>query len=302
MDNPLNYLGIDLNLLYEWQDLLGSILGVMGSLLIAFLGFLFNHYYQKYREIRESIRRVEISLALGLNDIYDTEKHLTDFLARLNEVVIQPLQGGVNPSQFFLSKTNFPPLVIHLDLELLKAKHPSYYIHNKILIIHKNIENSNRMFADMKIEYEKIIETAKFLMTQKVTPTNQQREYLSNNQSFINFVNNVIVQLQIAKKIFAQTKIYNLKLLNKERIRVWKLEGVSFKFFCCKREIEEYKSTLSCLDRIDKSISNEVDLQMLKAEERSDGNEKVKKLSTFQECLSQLFLNMKNWRLKRISK
>lgn len=295
MNNLITYLSNDSTLPYKWQNLLGSVIGVLGALLVALLGFILNHYYQKYRDLRESIRRTEIALALGLNDIFDSERHLKDFLERLNQVVIQPLQTGVRPNEYFLNKTNFPSLVIHLDAELLRAKHSSYYVHNKILIIHKNIEQVNRAFVEMKTDYEKIIETARFLMVQGATPTNQQREYLSNNQSFATFLNDVIDQLQNAKKIFAQTKIYNLKLLNAERIVVWRMEGISFKFFCCKRDIEEYKSTLRCLDRIDKEINIEVNQSLVEAEERRDGNEKTKNPSTFKECLGRVTRDIKDW-------
>jgi hypothetical protein len=129
---PFNtYLTDKSTLLYQWQDLLGSIIGVLGALAVALLGFGAKHLYQNFRERRESIRQTEIALALGLNDIYDAERHLSDFLNRLNRSVIQPLQNNVNQGQYFLSRTNFPPLSIHVDSTLLKAKHRSYYVHNK---------------------------------------------------------------------------------------------------------------------------------------------------------------------------
>ena len=142
------------------------------------------------------------------------------------------------------------------------------------------------MFREMKIEYENVIDMGKFLITRGATPENQRREYLINNQSFRTFVVDMIAQLQIAKKIFAQTKIYNLKLLNKQRLSVWCLEGISLKFFCNKQEIEEYKSTLGCLDRIDSAIEGEVDKVMKEASERQKdpvNQSKVKK--SLKDCL-----------------
>ena len=62
----------------------------------------------------------------------------------------------------------------------------------------------------------------------------------------------------------------NLKLLNRQHFAVWKLEGISFKFFCDKKGIERYKSTLHCLDRIDSVIENEVNEAMREAEERDE--------------------------------
>jgi len=42
-------------------------------------------------------------------------------------------------------------------------------------------------------------------------------------------------------------------------IRRWKYEGASFKFFKWKKNIIEFNRDLSCIDRIDKMISKEVD-------------------------------------------
>src|SRR3989338_9468231 len=194
MSSLIEYLTNESTLLYQWQDLLGSVIGVLGAFAVALLGFLINHFYQSFRERRESIRQTEIALALGLNDIYDAERHLSDFLNRLDRSVIQPLQNNANSGQYFLSRTNFPPLSIHIDSSLLKAKHRSYYVHNKVLIIHKNIEGTNQMFREMKIEYDTIFETAKFLVTLSASFDNQRREYLFNNQSFRKFVIDMIAQ------------------------------------------------------------------------------------------------------------
>lgn len=279
------YLTDESTLFYQWQDLLGSVIGVLGAFAVALLGFLVNHFYQSFRERRESIRQTEISLALGLNDIYDAERHLSDFLVRLDRSVIQPLQSNGNSGQYFLSRTNFPPLSIHVDSSLLKARHRSYYVHNKVLIIHKNIEQANKMYLEMKVEYERIFEMAKFLIDRGASIENQRTEYLINNQNFRNFITETINQLQIAKKVFAQTKAYNLKLLNKQRFAVWRLEGISFKFFCCKKDIEEYKSTLRCLDRIDGAIEREVAMLMKEAEERRDGPNQNLSRRSFIECI-----------------
>jgi len=295
MEALITYLADESTLFFKWQGLVGSFVGVVGALLVTFLGFVLNHFYQKRKQVRDGVVQTEIALALGINDIYDTERHLADFLERLNRAVIQPLRSNENPGQYFFNKTNFPPLSIHIDLSLLKAKHRSYYVHNKVLIIHKNIEQANRMFREMKVEYESVIDMGRFLITRGATPDNQRREYLINNQSFRKFVIDMIAQLQIAKKVFAQTKTYNLKLLNKQRITVWRLEGISFKFFCNKKEIEKYKGTLHCLDRIDSVIEDEVNKLMKEVEERQiNPSNQDKTRRSFKECVKTIYNETKS--------
>ena len=146
------------------------------------------------------------------------------------------------------------------------------------------------MFREMKIEYENVIDMGKFLITRGASPDNQRREYLINNLSFRTFVVDMIAQLQIAKKIFAQTKIYNLKLLTKQRLTVWRLEGISLKFFCNKEEVEKYKGTLYCLDRIDNAIEDEVNKLMKEAEERqATPYNQVKARKSFKECMKTTY-------------
>lgn len=263
--------------LFEWQTLIGSILGVIGALFVTFIGFISNHFYQKYKEIRENIRLTEINLALGLNDIYDTERHLKDFIDRVNLITITPLKNNPSQTQYFLSETNFPILSIHIDPPLLSAKYKSYYVHNKILIITKNMKRVNENFVDMKIKYESIVDKAKFLMQNGATPLNQQRDYLQNNESFIEFTKDIINQLQLAKKVFAETKIYNLKLLNKNRLAIWCLEGISFKFFFSRKNIVSYRGTLYCLDRIDLVLSEEVTSIMKDVDARGINNTNQKR-------------------------
>lgn len=289
MDNIFLYLANEDTLLFKWQTLLGSALGVMGAFLIAVIGFLMAQVYQKYKEVREGIRLTEINLAIGINDLYDAERHLKDFLTRLNEAVIDPLSKSTNPDQYFLNETNFPPLYIHIDSSLIQARHKSYYVHNKILILIKNIRITNEIFKEMKIKYENIIEKAKFLIQRSVTPINQKKEYLANNLNFVSFVSDMTDQLQIAKRAFAETKVYNLKLLEKKRWTIWCLEGISFKFFCNKRQIEKYKSTLECLDRIDSAIKDETDRLLTDADGRANSVDKIVVGYSFSSCIKRMW-------------
>lgn len=294
MENIITFLADETTLLFKWQTLFGSVIGVLGALTVALFIFLVNYRYQKRKDLRESLRITEITLALGLSDIYDTEKSLEEFLKRLEGVVIEPLKNGVDQSKYFLNETNFPSLSIHLDSSLLKAKYKSYYVHNKILIITRNIRNINRALEDMKAKYEDIILKGKFLIERGATPVNQQQEYLQNNESFASFVKSGIAQLQKAKRVFAETKTYNLKLLEKKRLAVWRLEGTNFKLFCKNKQIEEYKSTLECLDRVDLEISSEVDKLLMEAEKRSESNNKFIAKSYFNECMKDILKKIKS--------
>src|SRR5258708_7379144 len=127
MNSFINYLSSETTILYRWQTLVGSIIGVMGALLVGFLGFIANHLYQKWKDLRENLRITEITLALALNDIYDAEGELKGFLERLFRITINPLKNNEAPNEYFLSETNFPTILIRFDTSLLTARYKSYY-------------------------------------------------------------------------------------------------------------------------------------------------------------------------------
>lgn len=295
MDFFISYLSATSTVLYQWQTLIGAVIGVMGAVAVTFIGLILNHYYQRYKELRESLRSTEVVLALAISDIFDAEENLKDFIKRLDNSVILPLQNHSIPNEYFLSETNFPPLSISFDEFLVKAQFKSYYIHNKILIAARNIRYLNKMLSEMKIKYEAIIERSKFFMMHGASPANQRSNYLENNLGFKAFVNTALEALQTPKKFLSEIKIYNLKVFTKSRFFLWKHEGVSFKFFLNKQEIIDYRGTLQCLDRIDAVLRKEIKELLDEAESRHKGTNVVKSRTTFMMFLKDVFNKTRLW-------
>lgn len=134
--NISQYLNSDQTLLYKWQDLFGSVVGVIGASMVAILGFYLRYVWNSSNELRESTRKTEIALALTLHNIYDVESHLKDFIVRVNKAIVKPIKN--TPAEtYFIGGTNFPSVKIHVDNDLIKSRFKSYYVHNKLLIIHK---------------------------------------------------------------------------------------------------------------------------------------------------------------------
>ncbi|MEK7462141.1 MAG: hypothetical protein AAB618_01045 [Patescibacteria group bacterium] len=255
------YLNSEQTLLYKWQDLLGAVIGVFGTFLVAICGFYLRHLWNSYSEVRNNIRKTEIALALTLHNIYDNESHLKDFLVRVNRAIIHPVKQ-LQEDVYFIGKTNFPSLQTHLDASLVCSRFKSYYVRNKLLVIHKNLDQSNRTFVDMREDYNSIFETSKYLISTGISKKEQREQYLQNHESFVTFVKDIIRQMQIAKKILAETKTVNLKYLKKQRFAIWKLESTSFKYFRKKEEEVKYRSSYEAIERIDKAIFVEVEEQL----------------------------------------
>jgi hypothetical protein len=255
-------------ILFQWQELIGSTLGIFGTLFVGLVGFISNIWYQKHKQMREDLRQTEIALALGINDIYDVEKFLKEFIERLETIIIKPLQDNIDPDNFNVSVTNFPVCSIYIEKTLLKAHYKSYYTHNKILSIYKVVEAMNLTLSELKIGYEKIFEMNKFLILNGSNPQNQRSQYLINNENFRSAVTEIIEHLQSSKREFASIKIYNLKFLTKKFFDIWKHEGISFKFFFNNEQIVNYRGKLESIERIDSEIKDEIDKALAQAEER----------------------------------
>jgi hypothetical protein len=62
--------------LYNWQTLIGAALGPFLAVIVSLL-------FQSWRERKEAIRMVEVSITRSINDLYSTRKKLEDFSRRL---------------------------------------------------------------------------------------------------------------------------------------------------------------------------------------------------------------------------
>ncbi len=66
--------------------------------------------------------------------------------------------------------------------------------------------------------------------------------------------------LDIGAKLLSEIKVYNDKMRGRYGFLVrWKNEGTSFKYFKNKKDWKKYHQDLSCIDRIDPLIKDEVD-------------------------------------------
>jgi len=108
------------------------------ALFFTIIGFFLKKWYEdtadEKEKLKETIRRTEISLTQTLNQLITSIEQLEDFIVRAR-LIISKVRGIRDEVSFCLQETNFPPIInIYFDEELLKMKHKSYYIHNKIIV------------------------------------------------------------------------------------------------------------------------------------------------------------------------
>jgi len=189
---------------------------------------------------------------------------LEAFIERVN-IVINTVKEVTDETTYTIQETNFPPMIsIYFDDELPKMKFKSYYLHNKILAADYVIRWANSTTLEFKSYFEKLLKRNE-MMAEKTQPKQQRASYIQSLEGFIKMVEDFLMTLkeQNAKSIM-QAKIYNLKLMEKHFLTIWKYEKASFKYFKNRKEVEKYTSSWDTIDRINALIENDVQVLIAK--------------------------------------
>lgn len=258
--------------IYKWQTLIGAALGPFLAVVLSAIGYLIGAKYKTYKERREAIRRTEVALTISLNDMYTTREKLEDFISRLRDLVSR-IRSINDNTTYSLEEINFPSIKdIFAEKDFSYFKFKSYYLHNKLLASNSGIEATNNILKGLKDDFRTMIKKSELLTAMKARPRDQRITYAENLENFANAVEGFLPYINEGIKILTQSKIYNLKLLEKKKPFIWKHEGVAFKYFGNKEEISKYCKHLNCLDRIDRVIEEEVNNAITEAEERHRQN------------------------------
>lgn len=246
--------------LKEWQTLIGALLGVFVASIFSFVGFYLKGIFDRISERKEARRIVEISITRSMNDIDNIKKSLNLFLNRINILISKARYVLNDDTKYFLEETNLPPLTIYLNTELPNLRTKSYYVHNKIIWATAGISSINSSLLEVKQLFTDLSRKNEFLTTTQSTRKEQKETYIANLLDFSFLVKRDLMQsLDIGAKLLCEIKVYNDKMRGQYGFLVrWKNEGTSFKYFKNRKEWKKYYQDLSCIDRIDPSIKDEV--------------------------------------------
>ncbi len=257
------FLHINIEILKEWQTLLGILLGALVSLFAFYLQSVLNSFLER----KENKRKLEIALTIALNDIFDTRLTIQSFKQRVTEI-IQGIDRTLNDdTKYMLEETNMPAMEIYFDQSLVYAKTKSYYIHNNILGAASAIGSINNNFIDMKQNFKSLDVKNHFLVKVGASKREQKETYKNNLQGILQIMDQVLGHLGIGVLTLTRIKVYNDSLRGKWGfLTSWRYEGASFKYFKNKSAIREYAAEMVSLERIDRLIEDKVRSQIDKHE------------------------------------
>jgi hypothetical protein len=100
-------------------------------------------------------------------------------------------------------------------------------------------------------------------------PVDQRAAYIHNFEGFIKMIQEFVGGLKKdSAHSIAQAKAYNLKLMQNQLLTIWKYEGISFKYFKNKKDIENYNGSMKAVDRINKLMEKDAIKIMREPQER----------------------------------
>lgn len=238
--------------LYAWQELVGAFVGSSLGIIFAGTGFLLVRWINRIDERKEALRKIEISNTYSLHTTIEMQEKLNFFVKRAREFV-QEIRSITSPVDIVFSTINFTPLgAIHLDPSCHTSRIKSYYLHNKLLIMHAGTTNINLILAQFKEDFANVIrmnETLINITSSKPNPPAQRAAYADNVEVFATEVERFTGELNKSVKIMVQIRVYN-NYLRKNFFR-----GLFWKW---KNERIFSAKSIELVDEIDAAIEAEV--------------------------------------------
>lgn len=275
---------MSIDFLKEWQDLIGAALGPFLAVFLSAVGFWIKSSLDKSKERAEAMRRIEAYTARALNDIFFIREKLKFFVGQLRSLATS-IRGVTNPAEFSLHTVNCSFFgVIYLDNEALNFRIRSYYLHNKVMWMDAEIKDLNGTVANLERDFDLVIKRNDMIVGLMRSDDDRPRDATSQRTAYaenLEILATGIEEYYTRKfpktiKAITQLKLYNTKVRKsyfRGFLQWWLYEGVSFKYFATMKEFKDFARNLESIDRIDKSLEEEVKVAIEKAEERGKIND-----------------------------
>ncbi|MBN2086734.1 hypothetical protein JW758_00125 [Candidatus Peregrinibacteria bacterium] len=266
---------MSIELLHEWQTLIGSIIGPFLAITLSSTVLWYEYRTKKKKDQREAIRRAEIAFAQTLTHMNIAVTQLEEFIQRIHQVIAE-VKTVKDPNQYSIHGANFPATIkIHFDEDLIKMKFKSYYVHNKLLITDFLVKTSNDTIGQFKYDFERLLDqNERIADPAMMSPTNQRATFIENLGNYIKIIEKFTHALKTKySKSIAKAKIYNLKLMKHHLYTLWKYEG-KFRYFKNREVMEKFNGSMDAVDRIDGLMEKEAVELMDEVQKRAEQAER----------------------------
>jgi hypothetical protein len=259
---------VDMEWLEKWQPLAGSALGPFLAVMFSVVGYWLKKKLDKRKAVKDTLVRISVSSCQTVDSLARLKRMLEDYVRHVRELAAD-IRNDTDPRMVRMDHPGLPPkfAVYHdMDLPLLSAGVRSFYLHNRLIIAKNNAEVLRSNLANLQFDLDNTVKMNNDLISlakdsNSFTPEYQRRQYSGNLDSYAGAVEK-IVELSVNPQLRQEVMVahYADTIRGKwGKLKRWRFEGRSFKFFKNRQTIENYYRDLSALDRIDEAVKDEVD-------------------------------------------
>lgn len=250
--------------IYDWQTLVGSLLGAGVPISLWFI----KENYENYKIHKEYLDRLVKIIISNLNYVKDVHNIMNRFVKNNLQEVINNIDQRTKSNQYSFDNT-FLPLIPHpIDDHIFNDSTKSNYLDNKILQAFKMSKDIATGIDDLRGQLANTLEINRNMIFNKANdPQIQNDLYKSNIEDFKKIIEHDILgsQLKIYLRVLASAYV-GINFLQNHGILYWQFKfQPHFKFFKSKKNLQRFKEDL-LFHSIDKFFKEKVDAQVSRVE------------------------------------
>lgn len=249
-----------INILYNWQTLAGSAIGIILPIMFWYLKGL----YEAKKEHKKNLIYLEKYLVNAINSTYDTRRTIEKFLNNQFQKLKKNIETR-DDNCYSIDCAFFPFIgTDFIDYKILSINTKSGYLDNKMALVLRNLKDLTASIDDLRRQFTNTVDKNERMASKKLnSPSVQNDMYKKSLEEFEKELKRVMLDKNIKTAIHTLVSS-NIILLEFRKIgvRKWrrKFAGTFLKYFKNKKELNKFKE--SVIDRIDEYFKEKIDKEI----------------------------------------
>lgn len=245
--------------IYEWQALIGALVGAATPISLWFLKEL----YQDYKNRRKKLDYLEKLLVYNINSVIDARNTINSFLENKLRELIQWISES-NEKTYSVETAFFPLFSMHpIDENILDFCTGSGYLDDKMIQVVRMSKDFSLGIDDLRRQFAYTLEINRDMAFKKlIPPDDQKNQYKINIEEFRKTVKQDLFEKNIKTyiRLLATVRI-GVNTLRDLGVVRWRFKfSPSFRYFRNNRDLQKFRK--EAFERIDKFLKEKIDTQV----------------------------------------
>lgn len=246
--------------IYEWQGLIGSLLGAATPISLWFL----TEWHRKRSERKKHLYNLEKFLVYSINNAIDAYNTINHFIEKRLSKLIEHVKENNNNGAYSVDNAYFPLFSVYpINENVLDVDTESGYIDNKIIQIMKLSKDFALSIDDLRRQFTDTMKINRSMAFNRLNPSHIHNEtYIRNLEEFKTIVKQDMLEknVKIYIKILVNARV-GVNTLRDIGVNHWRFKfSPSFKYFKDQRELKKFKD--STFERIDQFLEEKINAQL----------------------------------------